>query len=288
LADRDEINEDRKMQDGGQQLRNLRESLGLTVRQVQERSERLAEKHAQPSYFIDKARLSDIEVKGILPNIYKIYALAAIYHRSIPELLAFFGIETGDLVSDIAESPLPRTHLGGRLHTSLRMPTSVESTFTITETTDFGRLIMTWGTVPLAFLAKFEHSGALFGYIGTEDWTMFPLIPPGSFVEVDTSRRRVAPGPWRSEHNRPIYFVETRERMLCGWCEVDGNTLLVIPHPLSPERVRSFRKDMDAEIVGTVVAVASRLDLFGVQQGPNSTAQTGSTQDAPAKHRTIP
>jgi transcriptional regulator with XRE-family HTH domain len=288
LADQVLINEDREMQGGGRRLRALRERLGLTVRQVQERSEKLAEKYKQPNYFIDKARLSDIEVKAILPNIYKIFALASIYHRSVPELLGFYGIETENLTSDIAESPLPQTHLGGRLRAAVRIPTKIESGFTIPETTDFGRLISSWGTVPLAFLAKYEHSDALFGYIGTEDWTMYPLIPPGSFVEVNVSMRRVAAGPWTSEHHRPIYFVETREKMLCGWCEIDGNTLLVVPHPLSPERVRSFRKDVDAEIVGTVVAVATRRDHFGVQQSPSSPAQTGSIQDVLVKHRTTP
>jgi transcriptional regulator with XRE-family HTH domain len=280
------INETREMNDGGHLLRRLREFLGLTVRDVQERSKKLADKHNQARYFIDKARLSDIESKGILPNVYKLYSLAAIYHRSISELLAFYGVDSDHLSCDIAESPLPRTHLGARLQNPVRMPTAVESTFTISQTTDFGRLITTWGTVPLAFLTKYEHSDALFGYIGTDDWTMFPLIPAGSFVEVDVSKRRVAPGPWRSEYSRPIYFVETRERMLCGWCEVDGNALLVVPHPLSPERIRTFRKDVDAEVVGTVVAVATRLDRFGVQQTASSPAQTGSTQDVPAKHRT--
>lgn len=282
------ISETRETHDGGYLLRRLREYLGLTVRDVQERSKKLADKHNQARYFIDKARLSDIESKGILPNLYKIYSLAAIYHRSVSELLAFYGIKSNDLSSDMAESPLPRTHLGSRLQNPVRMPTAVESRFTISETSDFGRLITTWGTVPLAFLAKYEHSDALFGYIGTDDWTMFPLIPAGSFVEVDVSRRRVAPGPWRSEYSRPIYFVETRERMLCGWCEVDGNALLVVPHPLSPERIRSFRKDIDAEVVGTVVAVATRLDRFGVRQTASSPVQTGSTQDVPAKHRTTP
>lgn len=276
------------MNDGGYLLRRLREHLGLTVRDVQERSKKIAEKRDQPRYFIDKARLSDIESKGILPSVYKIYSLAAIYHRSITELLAFYGVESNDLSSDMAESPLPRTHLGSPLHNAVRMPTSVENSFTIAETTDFGRLITTWGTVPLAFLAKYEHSDALFGYIGTDDWTMFPLIPAGSFVEVDTSKRRITPGPWRSEYNRPIYFVETRERMLCGWCEVDGNALLVVPHPLSPERIRSFRKDVDAEVIGTVVAVATRLDRLGVQQNPSSPAQTSSTQDVLVKRPTTP
>lgn len=269
------------MHGGGQQLRKIRESLGLTVRRVQELSEQLASKHNNPQYFIDKARLSDIEAKGILPSIFKAYALAAIYHQSIATILSCFDIQLAELPDDSRELPLRLTHAGTLDQgPSIAMPAGLEETFDLRKSSDFGRMITQWGTVPLRFLAPFEHSTETFGYIGTEDWTMYPLLLPGSFVLVDSARRKVASGPWTSEYERPIYMIETREKMICGWCAVEAGTLVVQPHPLSPERVRIFRFDVEAEIVGQVVGVAMRLDSRLPQVSrASSTARTASTPD---------
>ncbi len=65
---------------------------------------------------------------------------------------------------------------------------------------------------------------------------------------------RVIPvsGPWHSEFERPIYFMELRDGYACGWCELNGNQLLIIPHHLSPASIRRFTYPREAEIVGRV------------------------------------
>ncbi len=88
---------------------------------------------------------------------------------------------------------------------------------------------------------------------------MYPLLLPGSFVQVDESRDEVAEGTWRAEIERPIYFVETREGFQCCWCALRGDHIVLQPHPLSPVTPRVVRHPQEAEVIGQVVGIAMRL-----------------------------
>jgi hypothetical protein len=88
---------------------------------------------------------------------------------------------------------------------------------------------------------------------------MYPLLPPGTFLQVDESRSQVTQGIWRSEYERPIYFVETRDGYTCSWCSLKGDHIVLQPHPLSPVAVRVMRHPQEAEIVGQVVGIALKL-----------------------------
>src|SRR5262249_32311728 len=77
------------MGSGGQSLRVLREQLGLTMRDVENSSSRIAERHGNDEFAIAPSRLSDFETKGVIPSIYRFYSLAVIYRRDIRELLSW-------------------------------------------------------------------------------------------------------------------------------------------------------------------------------------------------------
>ena len=87
---------------------------------------------------------------------------------------------------------------------------------------------------------------------------MAPLLMPGSFVQVDENKKYRS-GPWRSEYERPIYLVETRTEMVCCWCEVQGDRIVLQSHPLSGVPVRVLKFPQEAEIIGQVVGVAFSL-----------------------------
>ncbi|MFN2514145.1 MAG: hypothetical protein ABR568_22375 [Pyrinomonadaceae bacterium] len=61
--------------------------------------------------------------------------------------------------------------------------------------------------------------------------------------------------PWRNEYERPIYFLELRDGYACGWCELQGNQLLVIPYIGSHVSIRRFHYPEEAEIVGRVMGL---------------------------------
>ena len=71
---------------------------------------------------------------------------------------------------------------------------------------------------------------------------------------------RTADGGWTTEFERPIYFLEHRGGFICGWCTVNGNQLVLQPHPASMCFPEVFLYPEDIEIIGQVTGVAMRLD----------------------------
>ena len=97
----------------------------------------------------------------------------------------------------------------------------------------------------------------IYGHLGSSDLTMYPMIRPGALLKIDTSQNKLSAVAWRNEYERPIFFIELRGGYACGWCELQGNQLLIIPHPSSPASVRSFTYPREAEIVGRVVGYST-------------------------------
>jgi hypothetical protein len=87
---------------------------------------------------------------------------------------------------------------------------------------------------------------------------MYPILPPGSFIQVDESRNKVVESGWHSEYERPIYFVETRDGHICCWCTLGRDELILQSHPLSPVQSRVVCHS-HAEVIGQIVGVAMRL-----------------------------
>ncbi len=250
----------------GEKLRTIRESLGLSIRMVEAASAQLAAKYNNPDYSISLSRLSDIETKGIVPNIYRLYSLAVIYRQDFQELVQLFEVNLKNVPDDIGLVKIPVTQRSTVLSSlrELDIPVRIDPGFDESSSTTLGRMIVKWGTVPLAYLKRFTDRSYSYAFIGTEDWTMYPLIMPGSFVQIDESKRKVAEGGWRSEYERPIYLVETRQGHTCCWCELNGSMLTLKPHPMSPAKTRILRDGIDAEVIGQVVGVAMRLDGWSV------------------------
>jgi hypothetical protein len=139
------------------------------------------------------------------------------------------------------------------------MPVKMDPGFDVRETSDLGRMVQQWGTVPFSLLGHLASQDYTYAIVGSEDFTMYPILQPGSFVQVDESKRTVAERHWRSEYELPIYFVETREGFTCSWCSLRLNSLILQPHPLSPTPVRILKHPQEAEVIGQVVGVAMRI-----------------------------
>jgi hypothetical protein len=89
--------------------------------------------------------------------------------------------------------------------------------------------------------------------------TLYPLIRPGSLVQIDSAQRKISPAPWKTDFDRPVYFTELRDGYVCSWCEIDRGRLMVIPHAHAHREVRVFDYPAQAEIVGRVTGVAMRI-----------------------------
>src|SRR5215475_14321870 len=257
----------------GKSLRTLREKLGLTMRDVENSSACVAHKYRNEEFSIPPSRLSDIETKGILPSIYRLYTLSVIYRRYLRELMSWYGVEMSHMAAELGLVQPPKSHESITLAglASVQVPVRMDPGFDEKMTATLGRMVEQWGWVPFAYLAQFANSDFTYGYVGTHDFTMYPILPPGSFIQVDESRNRVVEGSWRSEYERPIYFVETRDGHTCCWCSMRREELILQPHPLSPVAVRILRHPQEAEVLGQVVGVAMKLtEWHALDSAPNT------------------
>ena len=249
------------MLSAGRRLRELREQVGLTLRDVEVASTKLAESRGIDEFVINPSRLSDIETKGVIPSIFRLYVLSVLYRADFTDMLKVYGVDLSFTAEDFSICSPSKTH---RLDIvtergSLALPVKFDPAFDLSRSFNLGRMIENWGIVPMQFLQQLSKRRYTYAYIGMEDLTMYPLLLPGSFLQVDEERSRVEDGPWRSEFERPIYFVETREGHVCCWCSVRRSEIILQSHPLSPVPPRILKHPQEAEVIGQVVGVAMRL-----------------------------
>ena len=76
----------------GLRLRQVRERLGLTYREVETASYELAAVRGSPNFIMHISRLADIENRNVVPGLHKSYTLAALYHLNPLELFRWFEI----------------------------------------------------------------------------------------------------------------------------------------------------------------------------------------------------
>lgn len=249
------------MLSAGKKLRDFREQMGLTLRDVEIASTSLAESRGIEEFVINPSRLSDIETKGVIPSIYRLYVLSVIYRADFTELLKLYGVDLSFTAADFSICRPGKTHrveiAMGR--GNVQIPVKLDPGFDIRRSTDLGRMIESWGVVPMQYLQELSKKKYTYAYVGTEDLTMYPLLLPGSFVQVDEDRSRVEEKKWHSELERPIYFIETREGHVCCWCSVRRGEIVLQSHPLSPVPARILKHPQEAEVLGQVVGVAMRL-----------------------------
>jgi transcriptional regulator with XRE-family HTH domain len=250
------------MEEPGQKLKRARERLNLRFREVEEASAEIARRRGNDEFIVALSRLADIENKGTIPSIYRLYSLCAIYRLDLPEVLAWYGIPLNTIPGDADVIAHERTHLVGFRPEDgeVQLPIALDPGFDLGRTAFLSRLIQQWGTVPLTMLSNIDLRSYRYGYVGTEDWSMFPLIPPGSLVVIDDSKRKIANSGWSSEFDRPIYFLEHRDGYVLGWCSMKEGRLIVQPHPASNCDVESYIYPDEIEVVGQITRIAMSLD----------------------------
>src|SRR5260370_1375153 len=240
----------------GLRLRQGRELLGLTYRHGERGSYELAGRGGRPDLILHMRRLADIESRGVVPGLHKLYTLAAIYRLNPLQIFRWYDVPIEECFHDGTSFPVPQTHLMAA-PTSLRIPMKFDPAFDPRRTEFLSRMVEKW--------SHFEgvltngHSHQIYGYIGTSDRRMMPLLRPGSIVLVDASVHKIDDGDWTTEHDRPMYFVEVRDGYRCGWFHQEGSRLVMQPHPLSHCLPETWRVPEEAEIVGRVTGGGTRL-----------------------------
>lgn len=235
----------------GSKLKTLRNRCKITVRQVEQASSRIASAKGDKRFRISNGWLAQLENGISEPSICKLFTLSAIYRADFRELSRLYNVDLDEIakyalianphVTQLSAEPsigggVPVMEIGDEPHTRLGHPLASPSTGLPTE----------------------NSRGLVSGYIGLKDYTMYPMIRPGAVVAIDTNQRNPDSIPWNNDFERPIFFIELRDGYACGWCELHGNQLMIVPYRSSQIKIRSFTFKRDAEIVGRVVAYNTR------------------------------
>ena len=266
------------MHSAGFKLRKARLRIGLTYRDVEHASGVIAGAKLNPEFSISISRLAEVENRGALPTIYRIYSLSVIYRLTYTEILGWYGLDLSEMMADQEkfqpERVCRKTHLLGVSTDDgqqVTIPVRLDPGLNLRNTSYLTRMIEAWGKVPLTMLDRLNLQDYRYGYVGLEDWMMYPLIPPGSLLQIDVQRRGVESGAWRNEFERPVYFIEHHSGYACSWCSRVERSLVLQPHPLSPCAPQVFAYPQEAGIVGQVVGVAKQLSLARAAGRPPAT-----------------
>ena len=267
--------------DPGFRLRQIRERLGLTYRDVQRASLALAQVHTRPQFAVHISRLADIENGGVVPSLHKLYALAVVYHLNPLEILRWYDVPLDRFLGDAVSFPAPQTHLMESPAYSHNGNGNQLAPPFVPNCTGF----MPRGSAESAGIENIlsgQNGHHRYGCIGLQDRRMEPILRPGSVVLVDVSVRRLQETEWSNEYDRPIYFVELHDGYRCGWFQQQGARLAMQPHPLSRCMPESWKTPDDAEIVGRVVGIVTRLPVPSKALGRESPESRGhSSKKAP-------
>jgi transcriptional regulator with XRE-family HTH domain len=256
---------------GGQKLKEIRNRRNIKIREVEEASRRIAETKGDKRFGFSDTWLTQIENGGSEPGICKLFSLSAIYRVKITDIMRLYGVdadetETYETIANPRLTRLlpaePRSGARAICPPAGAVPRQCKTCLA-------PQTVETSGKARGAPPDRPDTRRISYGYIGLDDFTMYPLIRPGSLVQIDYRQTKPQTTAWRNEYERPIFFIELRDGYACGWCELQGNHLLIIPHHSSPESTRRFAHPREAEIIGRVTAFGTRcVDDGSAAAGP--------------------
>jgi hypothetical protein len=235
----------------GGKLRATRLTWKLTLREVEERSLRLAQKWGNPAYRISASWLDRVERENRGLSAAKLIVLASIYSLTAEQMLSLCPPPEVHSPTEALSAPNATLLAQGPLedHAKIWLPEQLVTD----EPPELTDLLAAGNEALPSYYRR--------GIIGRQDRTLEPMIAPGSIVLIDTQKRTIAGRrEWNHEFDRPIYFLLTREGYVSGFCELDRETdwLTLIPHALSFAMNRRWRYKKEVEVVGTVVAAFVR------------------------------
>lgn len=227
----------------GQQLKILRNGRNITVRDVENASRRIADHKGDRRFCISNGWLAQLENGASESSIHKLFSLSVIYRVSFLDLVRLYNVDVDEKekYERVADPYVTRLMCDNGNGDGLVQPAGSNNCVEL-------------ATKLAPALKENSPAGIAYAYLGLADFTMYPMIRPGALLRIDTTQTRLSPAAWRNEYERPIFFIELRDAYACGWCELQGNQLLVIPHHSSPASVRRYTFPREAELVGRVIS----------------------------------
>lgn len=235
-------------------IRQLREERFVKAIEIERISRSIAETKKNPDFYVSHATLADIE-SGSTPSIFKIFSLAVCLRLPYEQLLLVFGVDPQQVDQYSSQQDPARTELepvdlraaGSRFELHFDKRLNVKQTNLLEPDLRESPL------VPPALRKRLDPTRFRYALVGLEDDSMRDIIPAGSLVEIDREQNKVETFAWATLMQRPIYLVLHDLGYSCGWCQQDGNELILLPHPASRYPVQRFKTPSQATVIGRVM-----------------------------------
>lgn len=128
------------------------------------------------------------------------------------------------------------------------------------------RLLTAWSDAPLLSMVDVDWERGPLVLIGLTDRMMWPLLPPGTLLQLDPKVRTIAEGSW-PEFERPVYLIEYRGRFYCCHAQRRGEMLRLISHAESPAPPATSIPFKEARVRGQVTPIFRPLPARGSAAG---------------------
>ena len=134
-------------------------------------------------------------------------------------------------------------------------------------------LLAMWRTVPLLLTLDVGWGRGPLVLIGTADRMMWPLLPPGTLLQLDQTVRTVD-GASFPEFERPIYLIEYRNRFYCCHAQRRRDVITLIPHGESQWSPSISVSLKEARVRGQVTPIFRPLATRSTQKAQRRTQET--------------
>ena len=128
------------------------------------------------------------------------------------------------------------------------------------------RILNAWSEVPLLLMLDVDWERGPLVLIGLVDRMMWPLLPPGSLLQLNRKVKTIASGSW-SEFERPIYLIEYKGKFYCCHVQRRGETLRLISHAESPAPPSISVPFKEAKVRGQLTPIFKPLATRGSVAG---------------------
>jgi transcriptional regulator with XRE-family HTH domain len=234
----------------GEWIRAFREERLIKPSDVERITRNIAELKGNTDFYLSHSTLADIEA-GSIPSIHKLFSLALCFKLPLNDLLLPFGVDLEEAATTYEAGPITLPAAPVR-EPAFRFQLNFDANVSSPETTLLKLQSQDLTILPSALQARVDPVRFRYALIGSKDDSMADLLPPGSLVEIDTTQKAVQVFAWRTLRERPIYLVWHSDGHTCGWCQVEGREVTLIPHPVSHRLIRRFKMPSEATLVGRV------------------------------------
>ncbi len=128
------------------------------------------------------------------------------------------------------------------------------------------RLLTAWADTPMLLMLQEDWESGPFVVVGFSDRMLWPLLPPGSLLRLDSKARKIEDRSW-PEFERPIYLIEYRDRFFCCYAQRRGDMLRLISHLESPAPPSFSVPYKDARVRGQLKPIFRPLATRGSLAG---------------------